>query len=559
MKKLLLTFYFAFYIFYSGFSQYPLVKEWDKRFGGTWQDWLRSINQTSDNGFLLAGWSFSDSSGDKTQNNWDSTMHTCDYWIIKIDSLGNKQWDKRYGGTKGDWLWSSCATIDGGYILGGTSDSDSSGDKSQPNWDSTYTDYWIIKVDSFGNKQWDKRYGGYSSEWLYSIQQTWDYGYILIGSSNSDSSGDKTQPSWGYDDYWIVKTDSLGNIQWDKDLGGTGGEFPRTLWQTADRGYILGGESSSGISGDRTQNNWDSTGYTADYWIIKIDSLGNKEWDRRFGGSKTEYLFNIKRTIDGYYLLGGISQSDSSGDKTQNAWYNGVNPTLDYWIVKIDSIGNKLWDKRFGGIAHEDEFGNIIASSDGGFIICGTSYSSASGDKTENNLGQEQMWIVKIDSAGNKLWDKTIKTLGHDEQCLGITLNDDCYIFATYTNGGIGGYKTQPNWDPVFNTYDYWIIKFCDSTATAINNIQSSTINFQIFPNPANDFINISLTSAEEKNVSVEIFDLLGREVLKRKLQTSPDGYRDQTKINISDFENGVYIVQVSTKNNFHKKKIVKM
>jgi hypothetical protein len=231
-------------------GQNPLVKQWDKRFGGTNDDKLLSFQQTTDGGYILGGYSFSGISGDKTQNLWGNV----DYWIVKTDSLGNKEWDKDFGGTDDDVLFSIQQTVEGGYILGGVSKSNISGDKTQNSYGNY--DYWIVKTDSLGNKQWDKDFGGTDDDELNSIRQTTDGGYILVGYSLSDSSGDKTQDLWGGWDYWIVKTDSLGNKQWEKDFGGTDFDFLISIQQTADGGYILAGYSFSGISGNKTQNSW---------------------------------------------------------------------------------------------------------------------------------------------------------------------------------------------------------------------------------------------------------------------------------------------------------------
>jgi len=456
------------------FGQNPLVKQWDYRYGGTASDDITCFQQTADGGFILGGMSRSGISGDKTQSTWGLPGSDYDYWVVKLDSLGIMQWDKDFGGTNNDLLYSLCQTTDGGYILGGSSWSDSSGDKSHKNWDSTLTlpDYWIIKIDSFGNKQWDKTFGGTEWDELFSLQQTTDGGYILGGISNDLISGDKTQTNWDSTtyswDYWIVKTDSLGNKEWDRDFGGTKNDVLFSMRQTADEGYILGGTSWSGISGDKTQQTWgDSTDY--DFWIVKVDSLGIKQWDKDFGGTNGDQLFSLQQTADAGYILSGQSISDSTGDKTQPTW-----GFIDYWIVKTDSLGNKQWDKDFGGTDWEDEFGNVSLALDGGYIIAGTSYSNIGGDKTENNLfGNEQAWIVKTDASGIKQWDKTVFAYGHDEMGLAIQTQDGCYLFAVMESGGVGGYKTQPAWN---YSNDYWIVKFCDTTSlSAVNFLASDT------------------------------------------------------------------------------------
>jgi hypothetical protein len=542
MKKLFLFLYSTFFFFNSAFSQNPLVKQWDYRFGGTEYDNLTCIIQTIDGGYLLGGYSYSDSSGDKTQSSWGNF----DYWIVKIDSLGIKQWDKDIGGSSLDQLYSVVQTFDGGYILGGYSISNISGDKTQALWGDY--DYWIVKIDSLGVKQWDKDFGGTSIDNLSVIQQTFDGGYIIGGYSRSGISGNKSQANWDTSgnsaDYWIIKTDAFGYIQWDKDFGGTSSDYLYALQQTTDGGYILGGYSNSGISGDKTQANWDTTGYFSDYWIVKIDSAGVKQWDKDFGGTEDDKLFSLNQTSDGGYILGGNSISNISGDKTQVSWGH-----MDYWIVKTDSIGMMQWDRDFGGINWEDDFGSISQTNDKGYLISGTSYSNINGDKTEHNLGFEQTWVLKTDSIGNKQWDKTIFTTGHDEAGFSLQTKDHCYVMANYTFGGIGGYKTQPNWDTINITRDYWIIKFCDSTlTTSIPIINQQSTSFNIFPNPAQDQFTIS---GLEFPVQIKMVDVFGREVFQKQISAS------DFRIPTSDFANGIYIIKAYTDKGVFQRKLL--
>src|ERR1043165_4335073 len=300
-------------LLYSFFAaaQNPLVKQWDYRYGGNSYDDLSIIYRTTDDGFILGGSSTSDSSADITEQ----SRGFDDFWVVKTNPQGIKQWDKRFGGTYVDWLLSLQETRDGGYILGGSSWSGVGADKTEPSQGGL--DYWMIKTDLVGNKQWDKRFGGTLHDMLASIHQTADGGYILGGISQSGIGGDKTEPIWdtlanGWD-YWMVKTDSAGNKQWDKRFGGIAQDVLAAVQQTTDGGYILGGFSSSGIDGDKTEM---SRG-EKDYWIVKTDGIGNKQWDRRFGGTLNDQLYALQQTIDGGYILGGVSESDSSGDKTE--------------------------------------------------------------------------------------------------------------------------------------------------------------------------------------------------------------------------------------------------
>ena len=223
--------------------------EWQNTIGGNGHDQLRAVRQTGDGGCILGGASVSNISGDKTEN----SNGDYDYWIVKTDAAGNIQWQNSIGGSGYDYLIAIEQTNDMGYILGGFSSSDSSGDKAENNWDTssiTY-DYWIVKTDSLGNIQWQNNIGGNGVDQLSSIQQTADGGYILGGFSNSNISGDKAENCLGPWDYWIVKTDSLGNIQWQNTIGGNGVDDLESIKQTADGGYILSGVSGSGISGDK--------------------------------------------------------------------------------------------------------------------------------------------------------------------------------------------------------------------------------------------------------------------------------------------------------------------
>jgi hypothetical protein len=467
----ILIFTFCFCNFIS--AQNSLVKKWDKRLGGTDWDYVVSLQQTRDDGFILYGYSVSGAGGDKSQNSRGMT----DVWIVKTDSLGNKLWDKSFGGSDDDIIFSIQQTLDGGYILPCYSKSNISGDKTQANWGGW--DFWIIKIDSLGNKLWDKDYGANGDEQLASIDQTSDGGFILGGSSNSGISGNKTEDTNGNIDFWIVKIDSLGNKQWDKDYGGISSDNATSIRQTSDKGYLIGGYSNSNISGDKTQDSFGGM----DYWIIKTDSTGNIMWDKIFGGTDHDYFYSLQISSDGGYVFGGLSRSTISGNKTTSTWGDD-----DYWIVKTDSLGNILWDKDYGGNIGDAEFGKIASTSKGGYLIAGDSYSPASGNKSENNMGLEQSWVLKLDSLGNLLWEKTILTQGHDERGSAIETTDGCIVVTNICNAGIGGYKSQASWN---YSFDFWLVKFCESLQAGF----TSSTNL-LCPGTCIDFINLSVQAS---------------------------------------------------------------
>ncbi|MBC5774836.1 T9SS type A sorting domain-containing protein [Pontibacter sp. KCTC 32443] len=435
-KRLLATFCFLISLMLQTQAQ---EKEWDKAFGGSRMENFSSIQQTTDGGFILGGTSNSNASAEKSENSKGGD----DFWIVKLDASGNKVWDRTIGGEFSDYLSSVQQTKDGGYILGGMSNSGISGDKTQDSRGDA--DYWIVKLDAAGNIVWDKTFGGSDLDWLIAVSQTQDEGYILGGSSHSNISGDKSENSKGSNDYWVVRVDASGNKVWDFTIGGTSSEFMRDIIATTDGGFIIGGESNSGAGGDKSE----ALRGGSDYWIVKLDEDGNKVWDKTYGGNDTEWLFDLSETSDRGIVAGGISYSDISGDKSQPAL-----GSADYWVLKLDENGNKEWDKTFGGTETES-LASVQQTHDGGYLLGGTSNSGISGDKTEASRGDYDFWMVKMDASGNKVWDKTLGGRNYESDGIGVQTKDGSYIVAGSTGSGIGGDKTELSRGDT----DYWVVK----------------------------------------------------------------------------------------------------
>lgn len=413
-------------------------------------------------------------------------------------------------GAKGDEeLAHLLLTNDGGCILGGSSDANASHEKTQDSRGGT--DYWIVKLNAQGVIEWDKTIGGSDFDYLYDIQQTTDSGYIIGGASNSPVSGEKTEanksnPGYEYD-YWIVKLDKWGKIQWDRTIGGNNRDELVRIRELKHGYYLLAGNSYSGISGDKTEQSKGGP----DYWIVLIDSLGNKVWDKTIGGNNYDYLTDIDITSDDGCILGGYSLSGVSGDKSQpnhdadgwdywivklnkhghiewdktiggNSWdfltcikqtNNGTYIAggyslsgksgdrtgesfgdFDYWLLRLDSTGNIMWDRSFGG-ADWDELNDIDQTSDHGFIIAGRSFSDISGNKTENSRGESDYWVIKVNVQGDVQWQKTIG--GSKSEWL-TTVKETVrnrYVIAGFSMSGISGEKTQHSRG---GFTDYWIV-----------------------------------------------------------------------------------------------------
>ncbi|QMU27336.1 InlB B-repeat-containing protein [Adhaeribacter radiodurans] len=424
--------------------------KWDKAFGGSNDDVLQYQQQTSDGGYILGGTSNSPVTGNKSADSKGQE----DYWIVKVDANGSKQWDKTYGGSKKDYFQYLQPTSDGGYILGGYSNSPVSGDKSVVA--SAEFDYWIVKVDALGNKQWDKSFGGIYDDFLVSVQQTSDKGYILGGTSGSPATGrfgmNKLIGSKGEKDYWVVKLDANGKKEWDKTIGGKSFDFLRTVKQTNDNGYILGGYSYSPSSVNKSGAN---KGF-ADYWIVKLNSRGLIMWNKTIGGSGEDVLQCLELTKDGGFILGGTSSSPVSGNKTQAS-----KGETDYWLVKVNEQGRVVWDKTIGG-NNKDNLRSIKQTSDGGFILGGFSTSGVSGNKTESSNKDVDFWVVKVNSSGAVTWDKTIGGSKEDGLQSVQQISNGEYILGGYSQSSVTKDRTAAS----KGSYDFWLISIAVKEAS---------------------------------------------------------------------------------------------
>ncbi len=427
-------------------------KGWDRRFGGSMDESCNAVvaAPVEDGGFLLFGNSASGPDGDHTE----SLRGGRDFWCVKMSPHGDKIWDKRFGGSAHDFGIDADTTRDGGFILGGTSESGADGDKTQGSRGGL--DNWIVKIDSSGNKQWDRRFGGTSHEELAAVQQTRDGGYFIACNSSSGAGGDRTQTSRGDVDYWVVKTDASGNKQWDKRFGTSGMDFCTDAMQTRDGGYILGGNTDHGAGGDKTQ----SSRGGQDYWIVKIDSTGRKQWDRRFGGSGDDSLWCVLQTLDGGYILGGASDSGAGGDKTAASQGDE-----DMWIVKVSASGAKQWDASFGG-SGEDELGQILQNPDGSYLIVGDSDSPVSGDVTQASRGGQDFWVVKVNAAGTKQWVRRFGGSDNDTCNAACRTVEGSYLLAGSSRSGLGFDKTEDS----RGEKDYWAVKMMAPDAFEADN-----------------------------------------------------------------------------------------
>jgi hypothetical protein len=251
------------------------------------------------------------------------------------------EWAKTFGGSKDDEGFSVQQTSDGSFIIVGRTESFGAGED----------DVWLIKTDADGNKLWEKTFGGSRYDYGYSVRQTSDGGFIIVGYT----------ASFGARDVWLIKTDANGNKQWDRTFGGSDSDVGYSVQQTSDGGFIIVGYTVSFGAGKD------------DVWLIKTDANGNKQWDRTFGGSVWDWGSSVQQTRDGGFILVGGTRSFGAGD-------------ADVWLIKTDASGNKLWDRTFGGSRWD--WGNSMQQTrDGGFILVGETESFGA--------GWADVWLIK--------------------------------------------------------------------------------------------------------------------------------------------------------------------
>jgi len=334
------------------------AKEWRKNYGGEGYDNGSVIRQTADGGYILAGSSDSYSTGSK------------DFIVYRLDAAGNKLWRRTYGGDSIEKLESVVQTNDGGFVIAGHTFTYSNGDY----------DLLVYKLDAAGNKQWRKNYGGSEGEGGGYIEQTADGGYILGGWSRSYSSGES--------DFLVYKLTASGAKEWRKNYGGTGNDVAKSIYQTADGGYVIAGTTNSYVHA------FTLPPPAGDILVYKLSASGQKEWRKNFGGTANEHGFDARQTADGGYILCGDTLHYTNGSD-------------DILVYRSDAAGNKLWRKNFGGVGWDNGY-RIFQTADGGYLVFGDtqSYSQTGADA--------DLLVYKVDADGSKAWRKNYGGSGYE-------------------------------------------------------------------------------------------------------------------------------------------------
>ncbi|MGB4928949.1 MAG: T9SS type A sorting domain-containing protein [Chitinophagales bacterium] len=418
-------------------AQAPAI-EWQNTIGSTQDDYIETINQTSDGGYIVCGTSYGGLGGDKTENKKGEN----DYWVIKLNADGSIQWQNTIQGNSRDHGKVAIETTDGGFLVAGESLSTAQNDKTEAS--NGFEDIWMLKLDAAGNIIWQNTIGGPSDETMRDVIQTADGGYLLLTTSLSPIGGDKTESS-SHNDIWLIKTDAMGNVVWDNTITAVFIDYGITIREDEDGNYFLGCSSSSAISGDKTatQKGW------MDLWVIKINPEGDILWQETYGGTFDDSMEDLLLTSDGGFICVGTSTSNAGENKTENGF--GVQ---DWWVIKIDEQLNVEWDRTFGGSSF-DYAKQVLETPEGDFILAGSSSSGISGNKTVPLAGSSDIWLIKLDANGNEIWQDAIGGNGVDQTWEFIHTADGGYCIAGNSDSNISGDKTENH----LGQYDYWVVK----------------------------------------------------------------------------------------------------
>ena len=365
------------------FGKVHAASMWNQTYGGPDDEYGYSVVETSDGGYTIAGETLSFGAGNT------------DVWLVKTNATGNAQWNQTYGGPSLDNGLSVVETSDGGYMVAGYTVSFGAGG----------ADVWLIKTNATGTVQWNQTYGGPNNDVGWSVVETSDGGYAIAGRTDSYGAGGR--------DFWLVKTNATGNIQWNQTYGGPDDDQGVSMVETSDGGYaIIGYTYSFGAGGH-------------DVWLVKTNATGNAQWNQTYGGPDDDYGRFVVQTTDGGYMVASFTNSSGDGG-------------YDFWLFKTDATGTVQWNQTYGGPG-DDVVRSVVETSDGGYAIVGVTDSYGS--------GSSDVWLVKTNATGTVQWNQTYGGLSGDEGSLVVETGDGGYAIIGYTNSFGAGMA------------DVWLIK----------------------------------------------------------------------------------------------------
>ncbi|WP_294308203.1 T9SS type A sorting domain-containing protein [uncultured Chryseobacterium sp.] len=518
---------------------------WQKDISSSTQDFLSQVTTTIDGQYLITGSSIqapTPSTPSRTSGAGSGAGHQqnagYNYHLIKLNPQGEEVWEKYFSGKNHDFLSATVNTQEGGYLLAGTSYSGKGLDKKEESKGGS--DFWLIRINEFGDELWQKTIGSTSDEEARAVIQTTDFGFYVAGNIQNSEKG------YGSKDVLIVRLDKNGKELSELVLGGRGLDEVEKMIPTIDGGALLGIYSRSGEIAESGKTQAGSTQQPAnpsstarskqpkassnygegDYWIVKLSKDGKVEWEKNFGGKGDDHLRTLAMTSTGY-LIGGESRSERSGNKTV-----GIEEGTDLWLISVNAKGEEIWQKSYSFKNRDVLMGmSVVHASDDkstkGILLGG--YTQAEG-RIETD--DEKFWMLYLDQNGNEQWRKHVRgeSSKREERLSDIKLNRDGSIILAGTSAEELG---KENWK---------IVKLGDKQVDLLIEKQ----DIKIYPNPVSDYAYVELGfpstgSGTDFSAEITVYDLGGRQLQSIRTKNKI------TKINTQPLVQGAYLVSVKT------------
>lgn len=459
--------------------------------------------------------------------NIDATVYGTSFFALsKYTQNHQLLWTESYGGDLTDNL-SGVEMVDDGFILVCRSNSPISGTKTVES--NSFFHLWVLKVDFEGNDVWQKTIGVEGNVSLPVAKKMTNGNILISTTAGFGISGDKTEEGFGNSDAWLIMIDQEGDILWDKTIGTEGWDVSFDIVGQLNSGnIILSTFSSENASGLKTENSFG----LEDLWMVCInESNGSFIWDKTVGGTSSDI------TSGGYVYNNTIFQNISSYSDISGLRTAPLKGVRDNWVLRFDENGNILNQFSIGGSDNELN-GRFLNIQENELFIGLTSSSSISIDKTENSRGGLDIWLVKTDFNGNIL---TQKTIGGDENDFPndyAVLPNGNYLMPALSSSGISGEKTIPRIGP--NSSDVWVLEI-DAVTLSIVNEHLETNKSTLYPNPANNQINIAFSEPTQLNTAV-LYDVTGKVIREQNYSQS---FEQAYILSTAGLASGVYTLRL--------------
>ncbi len=455
----------------------------ERTYGGTGYDNGSSVLQTDNGGYLIAGSTNSFGAGGD------------DMYLIKTDAHGETAWTRTYGGTGDDGARSVQRAVDGGFVTAGSTKSFGAG----------HTDFYLVKIDTGGDTTWTKAVGDTNFDYFCSAKQTFDSGYVLVGST--------TVYNRVY--VYLIKTDARGDTQWIRSYGSGAFNQGSSVLQTSDSDYVIvgydyfpGGGSQGAI-------------------LLRVNADGDYEWGVHYGGGGDDQCMDVDLTADGGCIIAGWTKSFGAGKS-------------DVFLIKAGADGGPLWSKTFGGDSSDAGY-SVQQTLDGGYIIAG--YTASSG------AGSNDVYLVRTDANGDMLWARTYGGASNDYAASVQQAADGGFIIVgtTYSFGA--------------GNSDVYLIK-TDSLGLAVGETHASPARPQALPlfcepNPFRTKTAISLQPNADSQARLAVFDASGRCVRRFTVNRTPCVVWNGTDELGRPLPSGAYFVRVGAGNGHATTRVV--